>query len=357
MRTSSFPYVLSALSAIVILAGCSSGGSSTVAPGIGARPASLGAAHAESVAHRAVSVVPQDMLDGARPDWSHLVFRAGNHAVAARGLYVGQFASTKINEYKVPNNVNNPPFCTLSGVVAVNGLGVQPFTRNLYIPDGGSRRIIVRKPACGSLVGAPLSDPHGQPADVAFNEVTGTIYVSNILNDGGSGSIEVYKKTDHLPSSQLTDSSMYEYFGIETDKDKNVWETYIDSNGAGHLIEFPGGKMPGQIHNITGPSRPGGLDFDKAGNMVIIDINEATPAAYVYAPPYTGGPSATIPLKGGSVFAKLDCVNKNFYVSDFHNGTIDVYTWPSGTYEYSISNGLSGSNNVEGVGIDSPDRE
>lgn len=348
MRIASPLYALGA--AAIVLAGCSGGGSSAVAPGTGIQsgpgnPAAL---------HGPVSMVPREML--LAPPTHNLVFRTWPD-VAAQGLYVASFSATTINEYKVPNSLNHAPFCMVSGVSSVNLIGVQPGTRNLYIPNGGSATIIIRKPACGGLVGT-LSDPNGQPSDVAFNDTTGTRYVSNIFNTGGTaGKIQVYKKTDHTPSSQLSDPSMFELVGIDTDKAGNVWQAYITAAGGPGLIEFIAGKMPGHVHTITGPVKPGGLDIDILKNMVIVDINTTTPAAYVYKPPYTGAPAKVIKLKAGSVGCSLDVLNKNLYVSDFTNGTVDVYKWPSGTYEYSISKGLVVGNIVEGVAIDLPDHE
>ncbi|MEO6989945.1 MAG: hypothetical protein ABI346_05890 [Candidatus Baltobacteraceae bacterium] len=34
------------------------------------------------------------------------------------------------------------------------------------------------------------------------------------------------------------------------------------------------------------------------------------------------------------------------------NGAVDVYKYPSGTYQYNVTNGLSSANNVEGVAVD-----
>ena len=52
------------------------------------------------------------------------------------------------------------------------------------------------------------------------------------------------------------------------------------------------------------------------------------------------------------MLAKLDAANKNLYVSDRTNGTVDVYSYPAGKYEYSISNGLSASDDPTGVAGD-----
>jgi hypothetical protein len=337
--------------ALLVLAGCSGGGSSAVSP-MGGAPNMNGTL---ALSHGPASVIPKEMFQ-THPS-NGLIVR-NNWDAAAQGVMVTEFSSATSQEYKVPNTTNKPPFCTLSGMSAPNGVGIQPKTRNFYEPDGGSRTVIIHKPACGAQVGAALADPNGQPSDVAFNDVTGTRYVSDIFNTGGAaGSIQVYKKTDTTPSSQLSDATFFELIGIDTDKAGNVWQSYLDSSGVGHLAEFIAGKMPAHIHNITGLSRPGGVEIAKSKLMIVVDINTSTPQAGVYKPPYSGAPTKIIPLKGGSVFGKLDFANKNLYVVSFTNSSLDVYKWPSGTYEYSVTNGIPSGSNAEGVAVDPADTE
>jgi hypothetical protein len=263
-----------------------------------------------------------------------------------------------IGDYEVPDQKNAGPFCSVTGIKAVNGIGVQPKTQFLYIPNGGLRNVIIRRPFCGPEVGSGLDDPNGQPSDVAFDEITGTVYVTNIYdNNGAPGTIQVYKKDEHTPSSQLSDPSMYQLQAIDTDKAGNVWQTYQTNASAPGLIEFVGGKMPGQVHVVNGLTFPGGVEFAKNGDLIIVDINTSAPVAQVYSPPYTGDPIKTIPLKGASVFAKLDASNKNLYVVSFANSSMDVYKWPSGAYEYSVTAGITPGHSAEGVAVDLPDSE
>jgi hypothetical protein len=342
---------LSVSAALLVLAGCSGGGSSAVTP-MGGAPNMNGTL---ALSRNPVSVIPKEMLQVPSTDRG-LVIRHGK--AAAEGVYVTEFSSSQAQEYKVPNPTNKPPFCTLSGLSAPNGVAVEARTRNFYEPDGGSRTIIIHKPACGAQVGVALSDPNGQPSDIAFNDTTGTRYVSDIFDNGGAaGTIQVYKKNDTTPSSQLSDPSFFELIGIETDHKNNVWETYIQATGAPGLIEFVGGKMPGQIHNVNGLTRPGGIEFAANGDMIIVDINTSTPLAQVYKPPYSGNPIKTIPLKGAAVWGKIDCQQKNLYIVSFTNSSLDVYKWPSGAYEYSVTNGIPSGSNAEGVAVDPADTE
>lgn len=45
-------------------------------------------------------------------------------------------------------------------------------------------------------------------------------------------------------------------------------------------------------------------------------------------------------------------MNTLLYVSGVANGAIDVYSYPTGKYQYSVTNGLGSTLNVEGVALD-----
>lgn len=79
-------------------------------------------------------------------------------------------------------------------------------------------------------------------------------------------------------------------------------------------------------------------------------IDPGSRLAEIFAPPYKGAPGATVSLRGSSEFGKLDAKNKNLYVSNFSSGTVDVFAYPAGRYEYSVSNGLQ-ADALQGVAV------
>jgi hypothetical protein len=55
------------------------------------------------------------------------------------------------------------------------------------------------------------------------------------------------------------------------------------------------------------------------------------------------------PLKGSSIWCKLDQKGKGLYCGDADNGSIDVYAYPGSTYKFRSTAQLSASALVTGV--------
>jgi hypothetical protein len=115
------------------------------------------------------------------------------------------------------------------------------------------------------------------------------------------------------------------------------------------IVEFALGAEPGTVLALTGTSIPVGITGDPHHNLIVTDLSNGF---LVYAPPYSGAPIKTQAAVGESVYAHLDRTHEFLYAGDFANGSADVYTYPGLHYKYSITNGLSQSNSVEGVGVD-----
>ncbi len=74
----------------------------------------------------------------------------------------------------------------------------------------------------------------------------------------------------------------------------------------------------------------------------------------IFTPPYSSAATRTITPKGEPVYGKLDSTGTHPYVSNSTAGSADVYTYKTGTYVYSITNGLSPNNFVEAIAVDPP---
>ena len=133
-------------------------------------------------------------------------------------------------------------------------------------------------------------------------------------------------------------------FGVAVDGAGNVFESGAPT---ANIAEYPKGHQTGnKILGVTGLLSPEGLEFDVKGNLIVFDLFAGI---LIYAPPYKGAPTHTITPKGKPVYGKLDKANRNLYVSNNSNGSADAYAYPSGNFEYSITNGLSASKGVEGI--------
>jgi hypothetical protein len=250
------------------------------------------------------------------------------------GLYVTGFLATAINEYKIPNKLNNPPKCMDAPVSSPNGINVDSH-RTLWEPDGGSRSIVPFAPNCGGS-GTALADPNGQPADVAFDGTT--MYVADV-----SGAVDVY--LNGVLSSQLKNPAIAgSAFGVAV-----IQHNVFLSSNSNVIVEFAGGAEPGAALALTGTALPVGITGDQHHNLIVTDLSNGF---LVYAPPYSGAPIKTQAAVGESVYAHLDKTHEFLYAGDVANGSADVYTYPGLHYKYSITNGLSPSQSVEGVGVD-----
>lgn len=344
--------VLGGSAALTILAGCSGGGGVAM----GGQIASTRVA-GQSISHAArwsapVSAVPSGYHFVA-PD-AALMFGDPNPTNEKRkksAVFAAEFTPGQVNLYALPDTKNVAPKCALTAV-AVNGIGTDA-KGTLYVPSGSFQRITTYAKGTCTATPVTLFETNGQPSDIAFGS-DGTIYVADISSPRGPGLISVYKKGATSPSFTLTDPSIGSFApGIAIDSSNDVFLSYRNTSGRQGFLEFKDGKMPGTVLRLSGASFVIGLTFDDVQNLVAIDYKGG--AVLTYAPPYNGAPSKFFVTKGSSAYAKLDTGNKNLYVADFANGSIDVYTYPAGTYEYSITNGLTQSDMVQGVAVEPSD--
>jgi hypothetical protein len=341
---------------LVLLTACSSSGlgpSSGVPPATGA--SHLIAGHFMPVWSKYASLIPVELRPGG--------FEATIHRLAAHpgtkkgkgGIYASEFFGTSIWGYTNPNTHNNPPTCSVGPVDEVEGIAVDG-KGYLIDPDGGSRSIIVftGPGMCGSEFGS-FTDNIGQPSDAtSADAVHDTIAVGNIFDNSsinnGAGSVAICGFLLGCVRN-LTNSNMFEVGGVAMDKKGNCWASAVDPSGTATLTYFSGCSGSGVATTGYKNSYYGGLDIDKAGNLVSISAFNSELYVYKGCNPtcsLVGGPFA---LEDESIFGHLDKKSKNFAASDFALGQIDVYKYsPTAmSYKYSFNNGLTQKDSVEGV--------
>jgi|HubBroStandDraft_5_1064220.scaffolds.fasta_scaffold00359_16 hypothetical protein len=376
------PSAVGVLVAASILAGCGSG--SQVAPG----PAAPAAHRRGSLMQRwsrLASVIPPELRarrssaslkqtlsrSGAGPgldvsDESGKGKGKGGKGKGKSGFYASEFDGSAIFGYADPNSANHPPTCTVAPVSYLNDVDVDP-TGNLIQPDGGTGAVVVYKGSrrCGPLLGS-FVDPYGQPSDASsLDASTGTIAVGNIFDSsGGPGSISVCTLSAQVNCpTNLTNSAIYELFGVAMDGSGNCYASAYDGSGNPTLTYFAGCAGAGVAATGYQNAAPGGLEFDSAGNLLAIDSSGQLDI-------YTGCPNCELvggpfPLHGPAVFGHLGPTSASgsglqFATADYANGTVDVYNLGihgsgySLTYLYSFNNSLSVSDDVIGAAIMSP---
>jgi hypothetical protein len=286
---------------------------------------------------------PQRVLDRIVP--------ARHKKKGLAGVYGSEYLGNIINDYKGTDPKNGPPVCTLKANypndIAVDGKG------NLIDPDTGTRTVIVYKPSCGRELGVLGGSYYlAEPSDAAsFNAATGTIIVGNIFSTSGEGTIAICTLSGGCTTQRTNYANIYELAGVALAKNGDCWGSASDSAGTATMTYFKHCSGPGQAATGWKNTYYGGLDIDTHGNIVAVDA--FVPQLWIYrgcnpACHVVGGP---FPLHGDTVFGHLNRTATQWVGGDYQNGMLDVYQYSTRalTYEYSISNGLNVSDEVEGA--------
>lgn len=281
----------------------------------------------------------------ARPS---VVQRSG-HSGAGHGVYAltGSPSGTYIiNEYPLNDPNNDGPTCTINGGTSLFPGDIATDKKgNLWVPTiaqpsvNAIWEVVEYAPACGPQLQALDDSKTGQPADVAFDK-KGTVYVANEINtDFGPGNVAVYPPGQTQPGRVLTSSLIVGYvYSLAVNAHNDVYVVCDAPKYAIQVVKFAKGQGSGSVVAVSGFTFPFGITFDKRQNMILTDYSQTQDL--IYAPPYQGAPTSTIPLQAGSnpLFSKLNKKQDAIYVAG-HNG-ISVYTYPGGTYQYTITTGI-----------------
>jgi hypothetical protein len=272
----------------------------------------------------------------SRPAW----WREAPAAIRV-GVYVGQASyNSVIFGYRARNKSNRAPECSVGyqnfdqSQIAVDA------SANVYSPDFRTGDINIYGPNCGSLI-ASVNDPYGSDVDVAVGE-NGIFY--------GVGGTHVSVCTLSGCTSELTDPSIKQLETAAVDAGGAVWASYYNQSGVPSLIAWtPRGDV--QVMNgYVNQNTPGDLMFDNRGRLVSLQTRFLKVYVYqcdVYEA--TCFKPKTYRLKAGSLFGSLNAANTDFQATDYANDSVDVYTYPHFTYEYSYSGGLKASYGVQGI--------
>lgn len=275
-------------------------------------------------------------------------------AVIKSGLYVAFDSPASVSEYSANDTKNKGPRCTFSGgaIVGVQAIGVDQ-AGTLWVPSQNygfiqpnAYPITSYAPSCGTP-GITLEDPNGGPTGIAFDS-KGTNYV---MDQTSSGAVSVFPKSHTSPSRILSTPISGFGLAIGVDSKDNVYVMYLNSAHTGTVVEFPKGKAPGKTLGVTTSYFPGGtLVFDKSDNML---VNENNVVGYleIFAPPYNGSPN-TFNLKGASWQCALNKLETRLACADYGNNSVDVFSYPSISYYFSVTAGLPSHAGVYGLSYD-----
>jgi hypothetical protein len=264
-------------------------------------------------------------------------------AAARAGVFVTQANGSTdgmVFGFKAPNKTGQPPVCSIGSQNFDDTQIAADLAGNLYLPNVETSVIGVYSPNCGQLVRG-IADPYGSAVDVAVH--------GNTIFAAGGQTVAVC--TTSGCASSLTDPSIFQLETTAVDSKGNVWASYYNQTGAVELIVWPHGKMPGRVASgYVNANTPGDLIFDK--NDTLVSIQTRFSHAYVYhcnAATAACTNAAIFTLHGTSLFGALDARNTNVQITDYGDGAVDVYAYPSFTYEYSYSRGFMPNYSVQGI--------
>ena len=267
---------------------------------------------------------------------------------AQRGVYVDLQTGLSSSEILGYQNKNGRPrpFCKVNGVGFADRVAVDP-VGNLIVLDSFTSSITVfRGPQmCGRKLGS-FKDPYGQPLDAASDDAaTGRIAVANIFDNSGNGSVSVCTIA-HGCTKNLTTNNMVEVAGVAVSNNGDCWVSAVNSSFASTLTFFRHcsgtGKLSGGFRNKS----YGGIEIDAQGNILAISWSGYSSQLYVYQGcnprcKLIGGPFM---LQHQTLTGHLNEEGTTFAVADYQRTRIDIYRYAptSLTYEYSVTDGLSG---------------
>jgi hypothetical protein len=353
-----------AVGVAVFLAGCSGGGQAGL-PATNA-PGSQTAMQRSAGLPPAVASVSQFNSAGLVRSSGEATRGSASPGKDADGVYATTGTASGqsvVNEYPSRDRKNGNPLCSINGGTSIFGGDIATDRQgNLWIPTiaqpsiNSIWEVVEYAPGCGQQLLSLADSATGQPSDIAFDR-TGTAYVANSVSASfGPGNVAVYltgqtSRSKVLSPSRVLTSPLIGAFviAVAVNADDDVYITYDTASYKSQVLEFAKGKGSGTAVNISGFSVIDGITFDDHQNMILTDYNLAQDE--VYAPPYAGSPTTTIPLVAGSkpLFSKLNRSNSLLYVTGATG--VQVYSYPAGTYQYTIMAQM-GKYGAGGVALD-----
>lgn len=230
------------------------------------------------------------------------------------------------------------PCGQVTGVVNPQGLFVDQH-RNLWVAVAGDCKnqfsSVFEFAPGGTTPIKTLTDPAGPATDVAVDNTSGTVYVTNFFGytkgcvSGNNGDVEVYAGGSSYPTSTLSDANMNYAFNDAVDNQGNVYVTYLKLNGptgSGRVDEWTGGSGSATDLGIT-LEAPGGIQTTKTGALLVCD-QEA--GCGDFAPGSTTMTNVFATQSAGAFGVALDKHEHNAWVENgsLSGGQLQRYHYP-----------------------------
>jgi hypothetical protein len=324
--------------AVVLLAGCSGGGSSAIAP----TPGSLGQSGPNQATQRSTSLLPAKLQ-------SRLVIHP-NHGVSfnacpATGtlVYMSDAALGVVNIYKGATTLCGQ----ISGFSEPQGITIQG--HNLYVANtlGGAVEAFHRGATSPFRT---YTDPNIEyPVDVAIAG-DGTVIGSNIFQqNGGPGSLSTWKPTGAFVGNFVLTNMARSYF-VTVFGASTVYSDGFDNSSGGALwkVKCPNGHCGISTELGVPFAFPGGLGENNTKDLVASDQTNNTGDTFEL-------PSmspATFTLNGGdNVTLALNKSNSKWYAADALNNELVCYLYAQGGGSPGTCGTVPGNSGGQALGV------
>lgn len=263
-------------------------------------------------------------------------------------LYGSSYDGDFINIYPAKGTNQQPIGQLSSGLTSPQGMFVDKRHR-LWVANTNAFGVVAFKRGATTPF-TTLSDPNYYPISVVADS-HGTVFAANAEGTSGPpGNVTFWKKGSTTPSGTLTYSNFLIVLGIGVDANDNIYVSYVPTSGPPAVVEFPAGSQTAQPLSIA-DTTISQITFDNSANLVMeTEYNTLG----VWAPPYSGGPSRTLPIFGNS--PTLNKKNSDVWIAyaNFSNPMIEEYDYNSGTLLDTITAGFTTNAIPYDVALDPP---
>jgi hypothetical protein len=193
-----------------------------------------------------------------------------------------------------------------------------------------------------------LNDPNYFPISVAVDS-HGTVYAANAEGPAGPpGNVTVWARGKTNPTATLTYPNFQIVIGVGVDASNNVYVSYVPTSGPPAMVEFPAASHTGQPVAIADATL-GDMSFDKNGDLLMETLSNSLG---IWSPPYTSGPSRTIPAFGNE--PTLDKKENKVWIAyaNYSTPKVEGYNYTSGKLVDTITHGWTNTAIPYGVALD-----
>lgn len=266
----------------------------------------------------------------------------------SRLVFSSSSSNNTVQYYLKGTGPNNPVAGSLSGTFSSpEGIGIGS-GGDIYVANTGAKDVLVY-PAGSTYPTSTLDDPNEFPADVAVGS-DGTVFVANVFGPMGiPGDVTVYAPKSDEPTKTLKDACFLHVMGVALDRHGNLFVSCNarPGSGFGSVIEFKAGSTKGTPTHIK-LANAGGVGFDGAGHLLVIDSQGPTLNVYNVGSPR---PIDKLALPGAALYFSFNRSSTELYVADYSLGEIEVFRYtPRRLKEINkITNGMSSSSGNIGI--------